>query len=386
LNDLEIPQTNIVFATSGPGTPGGVFLRRFWQPVYLSADLAAGKARPIHIMGEHFTLYRGETGTPYVVGFRCGHRGTQLSTGWVRGDAIRCLYHGWAYDGRGACIERPAEKPSGPAPNISIPSYPTREHHGLVFAYFGPGEPPAFPPWPDFDDGGLIETNRAHFNCNWFQAYENSADEVHVAFVHSHGGSHRKLGREATLPEIWPEDKPYGMARHSRAGNGPQRTTLYIFPNTMRIVIPPQTGMGEAGGWRDSYITKVPVDDENFLLFSVNSVALPEDARDAYLAKQAAFRARCKAARPTAEVAQDILDGKLDLSDVLDHPRLLIIEDTVAQRGQGAIADRNAEILASSDLCIVRLRRLIGEELQAIASGRPGRDWVYDGEKPARGF
>jgi len=53
----------------------------FWQPVYYAVDLPAGRAVPIRIMSEDFTLYRDEGGTPHVVAFRCAHRGTQLGTG-----------------------------------------------------------------------------------------------------------------------------------------------------------------------------------------------------------------------------------------------------------------------------------------------------------------
>ncbi len=388
MNDNVVNETlrSVDFASAGPGTPGGIFLRKFWQPVFVSAELAVGKAKPIHIMGEHFTLYRGESGIAHVVGFRCAHRGTQLSTGWVKGDAIRCLYHGWTYDGGGACTERPAEKPSGAAPHISIPAFPTREHLGLIFAYFGEGEPPAFPPYPAFDDGGLVESSCDRFPCNWFQTYENHTDEVHVAFVHSPGGSHRALGRELTLPELWPEDTPFGMVRHSRVADGMERTTLYVFPNVMRIIIPPFNGLAGAGGWRDTYVILVPTDDENHLCFIVHSAVVPQAEQPAYLAAQAAFQQRCAQARPTIDVARDILAGKLDLSDVLDHPRLLVIEDSVAQGGQGAIADRTQEVLGRSDICVIRLRRLIAEELVAIADGRPGRTWVYEGQKPQRGF
>src|SRR5262245_40260054 len=74
------------FAHTGPGTLAGRYLRRFWQPVYVAADLPPGHAKPIRIMSEDFTLYRGEDGTPHVLAFRCAHRGTQLSTGRVEGD------------------------------------------------------------------------------------------------------------------------------------------------------------------------------------------------------------------------------------------------------------------------------------------------------------
>src|SRR4051812_30235586 len=92
------------FAHVGPGTLAGRFLRSFWQPVYLASDLPAGQAKPLRILGEDFTLYRGEAGAPHVVAYRCAHRGTQLSAGWVEGDQIRCFYHGWKYDHTGQCV------------------------------------------------------------------------------------------------------------------------------------------------------------------------------------------------------------------------------------------------------------------------------------------
>ena len=97
------------FAHTGPDTLAGRYLRMFWQPVYISDELPPGMAKPIRIMCEDFTLYRGESGTPHVIASRCAHRGMQLSPGWIEGDCIRCFYHGWKYDGSGQCIEQPAE-------------------------------------------------------------------------------------------------------------------------------------------------------------------------------------------------------------------------------------------------------------------------------------
>src|SRR4029453_2584574 len=85
---------------------------------------------------QDFTIYRGEDGTAHVVAPRCAHRGTQLSTGWVEGDCIRCFYHGWKYDGAGQCVEQPAED-AGFAGKVKIESSPTEEYLGLVFAYLG---------------------------------------------------------------------------------------------------------------------------------------------------------------------------------------------------------------------------------------------------------
>src|ERR671932_1512808 len=132
------------FEHVGPGTLAGRYLRRFWQPLYRAADLAPGQAKPVRLIGEDFTLYRGEAGTPHAVANRCAHRGTQLSTGWVEGDCIRCFYHGWKYDETGQCVEMPAEDPSFP-PKVKIQSYLTREYLGFIWAYLGKGEAPEFP-------------------------------------------------------------------------------------------------------------------------------------------------------------------------------------------------------------------------------------------------
>src|ERR1051325_1252722 len=74
------------FVHTGPGTLAGRYLRLFWQPVCRAQDIEAGRTKPIRIMSEDFTLYRGESGTAHIVAFRCAHRGTQLSAAWVQGD------------------------------------------------------------------------------------------------------------------------------------------------------------------------------------------------------------------------------------------------------------------------------------------------------------
>ena len=43
-------------ARTGPGTPMGRFMRRFWMPVMRSEDLPKGQAKPIRVMSEDFAL------------------------------------------------------------------------------------------------------------------------------------------------------------------------------------------------------------------------------------------------------------------------------------------------------------------------------------------
>src|SRR5436190_175531 len=223
-------RAEIDITSTRPGTPGGRFMRQFWLAVHRSEDLAKGHAKPIRIMSEDYTLYRGESGRAQVFDYRCPHRGAPLHLGWVEGDALRCLYHGWKFDCGGQCIEMPAEDANF-ARKVAARSFPTREHMGLVFAYFGEGEPPAWPPYPAPSQAGVTHCwNVETVPCNWLQCYENTADEVHVAFVHRPGGSHAKLS--ADLPIITAHETDWGMLRFGTRPAGQVRHT----PKVMDLV------------------------------------------------------------------------------------------------------------------------------------------------------
>src|SRR5438270_69450 len=132
LVDPTTQLTHLQVWETGPNTLSGQFLRRFWHPVFRAEDLRPGYAVPIRILSERHTLYRGETGIAHIVSFRCAHRGTQLSTGHVEDDCLRCVYHGWKYAGDGQCVEQPREEPEFAA-RIRIPAVPTREYLGLIW-------------------------------------------------------------------------------------------------------------------------------------------------------------------------------------------------------------------------------------------------------------
>ena len=77
-------------------------------------------------------------------------------------------------------------------------------------------------------------------------------------------------------------------------------------------------------------------------------------------------------------MVRSILEGKLKLSDV--DPRrtdYVMIEDEMAQSGQGAIADRTRERLGHSDNGVVMLRKLWERELARIVDGQPTKRWTY---------
>jgi len=356
---------------TGPGTVGGRFLRRFWIAIHRSQDLAPGQAKPIRVMSEDFTLYRGASGEPYLIDQRCPHRGAQMHLGWIEGDDIRCVYHGWKFDCSGQCVEQPAEEASF-ARKVRIATYPVREHMGLLFGYFGEGAPPAFPPYPAPAADGLIDPWKVEeVPCNYFQCFENSMDEVHVAFVHSPGGSHAAI---ADLPEVSAEETPWGMLRYGRRKNGKVRLSLHYMPNVTRVIVPPLAGMDGVGGWVEIFFNWMPIDDANHLWLITSHVPLTGSAAEAYREKRAEYWRKVAEAPPARQVALELMAGQHRYADVR-HPDLAIVQDIAVQAGQGVFADRENERLGRSDAAIILWRKILARELRALAEGRPVKQW-----------
>jgi 5,5'-dehydrodivanillate O-demethylase len=371
-------------ASTRPGTPGGRFMRQFWLAVHRSEDLAIGHAKPIRIMSEDYTLYRGESGTAQVFDYRCPHRGAPLHLGWVEGDALRCLYHGWKFDCSGQCVEMPAEEPAF-ARKVKAKSFPTREYMGLVFAYFGAAEPPPFPPFPASRDPSLVHCwNVERVPCNWLQCYENSADEVHVSFVHRPGGSHAAI---AELPQIEAEETDWGMLRLGRRAGGKVRVSLHYMPNVTRVVVPPLAGFDGVGGWSEIFFSFTPIDDENHLWLITSQVKVSGKEAEAFLAKKAEYLKNCAAAPPVMQLVEDVWAGRRRLVDV-EHPDLAIVQDIAVQAGQGRIAARDKDRLGRSDTAIILWRKMLARELRALAEGRRTKKWSVAPEEvvPTLGF
>ena len=361
------------FVHTGPETLAGRFLRRFWQPVACSHELGAGQALPIRILSEDFTLYRGASGTAHLVGNRCAHRGTQLSAGWVEEDCIRCFYHGWKYDGAGQCVEQPAEGESF-ASKVRIASYPVKEYIGLVFAYLGEGEAPSLPRYPRFESPDIsLDVAGLKRICNYFNNVDNSLDNAHVRFVHRR---HRDAAEDHVVlgdPIISVEESDWGIRRYVKYPDGKDLTFFFGMPNINFIngqVVDPVIKRA------DVMVFKVPVDDENHIHFEVRAIALSGARGRAWIEERRALRAKAEEDRP--ELVRAILAGKLRLSDI-DPQRIdfVMLEDEIAQTGQGRIAVRGNEHLGRSDRGVFLLRKIWERELRNLAEGRPLKTWTY---------
>src|SRR3954462_11513671 len=140
-------EENARLTQTGPGTPGGNLMRRYWQPVALQEELPVGGAPvPVRLLGEDLVLFRDEQNRPGLLGIHCAHRGADLSYGRLEDGGLRCIYHGWLYDIEGRCREQPGE-PAGSMfhERIRQTAYPCIEAGGLILAYLGPGPAPLLP-------------------------------------------------------------------------------------------------------------------------------------------------------------------------------------------------------------------------------------------------
>ena len=360
------------FAHTGPDTLAGRYMRKFWHPLYHSDRIQPGHAKPVRLLGEDFTLFRGESGTPYVVAFRCAHRGMQLSPGWIEGDNIRCFYHGWKYDGTGQCVEQPAE-PKPFSQKVKIPGYPTQEYLGLIWTYIGEGEAPPLPRYPDFEEfEGVLDIHSGPRMCNFFNNVENSLDTTHSGFVHrGMTGAVDGFAESATFKV---EESPWGIKNHVVWSSGKISTSQFGMPYMLHTKAHPKEP--DLLAYTEFLTIKVPVDDENHIQYLIMKYPLPPDKQQQYWERRKATLAKWVV--PHCDVADQILAGRLRREDVdQETTEFLRVQDDVSQVGQGVIADRKNERLGHCDAGIIMIRKLWRRELQALAEGQPLKEWTY---------
>jgi 5,5'-dehydrodivanillate O-demethylase len=378
---LAPEKDHIDFVATGPDTLAGRYLRRFWQPVYVGRKLKPGWAKPIRIMSEDLAVYRSQDGQVYCVDNRCAHRGAKLSTGWVEGSLIRCPYHGWAYGPDGQCVHQPLEPGDRYAKEIRIGGYPTREYLGLVYVYLGPGDPPEFPHYKQWEEAKFVAAQIDVRPCNWFQNVENFLDEGHIWFTHRNSAL-SKLDLD-DLPKISIDKTPWGLACIASRDDGSKRIVQFGMPNVGLFAVHPDNinkpgeGSNRAEiGWQMFLDYRVPVDDETHLQVHAIAAMTAGEPDEAYKKRWEMFD---QAEAEAHQIAAKVLAGELQFDDIakLCH-HIPLAQDEVVQVGQGRIANRDPVIehLGTSDIGIAALRRLYEAELRSFASSHQPSRWV----------
>ncbi len=277
---------NRLLTESGPGTPGGDLLRRYWQPAALLEEFEGDRpVVPVRLLGEDLVAFRDDTGHHGLIDRACAHRRVDLAYGRLEDGGLRCPFHGWLFDRTGACLETPAEPADSTfCSRVRQPAYPVEARNGILWAWMGSGPPP---PLPGYDalvaPPEQVFAFKGRWDCNWLQAHEVGIDPAHSSFLHrflgdldeAYGLQFRApigdtgvpttvLMREVANPSITAEPTSYGFRMvtlrdyedrftHVRITNG-------LFPNAITIPMS-----------RDMTITQwhVPIDDHACFWYSM---------------------------------------------------------------------------------------------------------------------
>ena len=92
----------------------------------------------VRLLGENLVAFRDTAGRVGLVQENCPHRGASLYFGRNEDAHLRCVYHGWAFDVDGKCVDMPSE----PAPfceKVRMKSYPSTSPAASSGATWGPG-------------------------------------------------------------------------------------------------------------------------------------------------------------------------------------------------------------------------------------------------------
>ncbi len=389
-NTLVTARENELITLSGPGTPGGALMRRYWHPIALSPDLPPGGApQAVQILGERLVLFRDEKGRPGLLGIHCSHRCADLSYGRIEDGGLRCLYHGWLYDIEGRCLEQPGEPvDSTYKDEIRHKAYVCKETSGIIFAYMGADAPPLFPDYQFLhvpDDHR--STSKTFMNCNWLQGLEGDIDPVHLSYLHGaatppdtravkgderSADFHYRNDRRPTLDIEWAD---FGVRIFSvRRAEGDKkyvRVTNFIMPNKAAIVgNEGRLNQGNQINWH------VPTDDSHHLRFDITiNRERPLD--------MTRYTGKGDEVMPDGRLIRNQGNRYLQDRDEMSKTftgmgGYFMAHDAFATESQGPIHDRTREHLGTTDKFIAAARRQILEGIADVEAGREPRHSIRD--------
>lgn len=108
-----------------------MFIRNAWYAAGFGRDLEPGKLLSRIFLGERVVLLRKTDGAPAALADRCPHRFAPLHIGKLKGDVVRCGYHGLEFGADGLCKHNPHGDGSV-APNMRVRRYPLEERDGIL--------------------------------------------------------------------------------------------------------------------------------------------------------------------------------------------------------------------------------------------------------------
>lgn len=356
-----IGQSDPELTRIGPGTACGDYLRRYWQPVGIAAELGEAP-KLIRILGEDLVLFRERGGRYGLVHRRCPHRRASLEFGKCEGRGIRCCYHGWLFDVDGTVLEVPGQ-PDGVEDQIrqtvALGAYPVQEYKGLIFAYLGP--PDRRPDFPIYDTleipDQVMVPYKAPFHCNWLQVLDAILDPIHTAFLHSRISREQFSEGFGEIGEMKFYERAMGFL-----GAATRRVEDHVWVRVNELVLPNFTQAGAAfaaDGTKARYFGRtafsrwvVPIDDESTICYAWANFGERGDPLE----------------YNTPEGPELIEQG--EPFDRSYEEKQRFPADAEATEGMGRITEHSKENLVPSDKGIVLYRKRLRAIIRDLQAGR----------------
>lgn len=353
--DVEITEV-------GPGTDGGEYLRRTWQPVALSEELL-DLPLLVKLLGEELVLFRTTKGTLGLVEKHCSHRGASLEYGIATEKGIRCCYHGWHFAPDGTILETPNSPTNTNYKKFCHGAYPVKEFKGIIFAYMGPPDNvPDFPlldTYQDYhDENSELVPYSLYYPCNWMQIAENTQDPVHSVFLHTSISGTQFDDSWGVMPVIDWVRTPLGMMNinvRRWKDNVWLRTTESILPN-----------FNQAGAFWER-----PDDEKAFQRVATTRFFRPIDDTHTHVMGWRYFNDSVdpnKDGDPTA-VGKDKIDAVGQLDDREREEQQREPGDYEAIKSQGPIAIHERETWVDTDRGVGMMRKLVRDGIRAVRDG-----------------
>jgi len=195
-------------------SPGTEFPRNQWYVAAYGSEIT-DELFARTICGEPLVFWRDSAGRVAALADRCVHRRFPLSASNRVGDTIVCGYHGFSYDGSGACVGVPGQKR---VPRTArVRAYPVVEQDSLVWIWIGDAEPPvadAVPRAPWFAAAGWTTVRGLEpLAARHSLLLDNLMDLSHETYLH---GGYIGTPEVAETPISTEVDEDAGIVRVSR--------------------------------------------------------------------------------------------------------------------------------------------------------------------------
>jgi nitrite reductase/ring-hydroxylating ferredoxin subunit len=367
-------ELNELLTRTGPDTPMGQLIKRYWIPALLSEEVATpgGPPAQVRILGEELVAFRDSEGRLGLLEEHCLHRGTSLYYGRPEGCGLRCIYHGWLYDVEGRVLDTPAEPADSTFKDrLRQRTYPVHEAAGIVWTYLGPPEKkPLFPTYA-FAQVPTDHTyvTKAVLECNYLQGLEGECDSAHLSLLHRefNGDGLQRLYSADAAPAYEMEETDFGMrliaSRRAPEGQTYVRVSSFVLPISCWVP-----------AIRKEIHIYVPIDDTHCWRYDLGFLDRPVTEQDVHRRKQIGpdyRRLRTQANHYLQDRALQQTFNMTGIDDFLNH-------DACATETMGPIYDRSREHLGQSDKALIAVRRYLIDVLERFQQGEEPPHYLTD--------